>query len=416
MPPRPWMSLPQLTMLAAIAVLSGWAGGLIATAQELSPLEDGPAEASPVFPASTLRDLLPAPRTGAMSPAGALGAPKPATQPRGQGVPGCLVTHDGRVFQGRILEQGEEAYRVDSVGGTAVLPHGEVLTIGDSLADAYTRIRGNMPRPGAEGHLDLGRWCLQNELYQEASEEAQAALKLEPRRQAALELLSQADQALTAVRHPLPAPTVATSELPPQAEFVRRIQPLLQNKCGNANCHGSSSASQFKLQTVATGSRPQNLRTLQNLEAVFKRIDRDHPDQSPLLVESQQLTGPHANVFVGQRAQEHRDRLVAWVRQISRQGVAQPAPAQENLPRPLMTFRPHAASEDVAEPTILPASAEEFAPPVTPLRAAPPQIASPSPPRPKLAPLRSPEVMRLLETQAPDPFDPAEFNRLVHGN
>ncbi|RLS57904.1 MAG: hypothetical protein DWH91_03490 [Planctomycetota bacterium] len=390
--------------------LCSWDWSTEGRAQDFQPSLEG----TPAVAPSTLRPLLTTPAASTMQPATPLPADQPLVASKDSGTIGCLVARDGRVFHGKVQEQGD-AYRVDTTSGSIVVPYDEVLVMANTLNLAYSQIRDSRRQPGAAEHVDLGRWCLQNRLYEEASDEARAALQLEPRRQAALDLLQQSEKALSdnPLAHVATAPVVAATDLPPQAEFVRRIQPLLLNKCSNANCHGASSENQFKLQPVATGARPQNLRTSQNLESVLKQINRDHPDQSPLILKSHEVVGPHANVFTGSRSREHSERLMTWVQQITREGPGgtRKAPLLENQPRPLLTFRPRTEAEIAAAPAAPPGiqpanvemAADELPKPATIER------------RPKSAPLRSPEVMRLLENQRTDLFDPDEFNRMVHG-
>lgn len=390
--------------------LCSWEWNTEGRAQDFLPSIEG----TPAVAPSTLRPLVATPAASTMQPATPLPADQPLVASKDSGTIGCLVARDGRVFHGKVQEQGD-AYRVDTTSGSIVVPYDEVLVIANTLNLAYSQIRDSRRQPGAAEHVDLGRWCLQNRLYEEASDEARDALQLEPRRQAALDLLQQSEKALG--DNPLApvatAPVVAASDLPPQAEFVRRIQPLLLNKCSNANCHGASSGNEFKLQPVATGARPQNVRTSQNLESVLKQINRDDPDQSPLILKSHEVVGPHAKVFTGSRSREHSERLIAWVRQITQEGSGGTGktPMPENQPRPLLTFRPRTEAEIAAalpaphgiQPVNADMTADELPKPATIER------------RPKSAPLRSPDVMRLLEDQKPDLFDPDEFNRMVHG-
>ena len=379
-------------------------------------------------PNSSTADVLPALQR--MTPFQPIAVDEPADESHAEATTGCVVLGDGRVFQGAITEL-PGAYRVQTKNGAVVLPFGQVRTAASSLPEAYQQLRESYDRPTASDHLDLGRWCERNQLFEEASAEAQAALALEPNRKEALSLLQKAEAALELPELPerteLPVTPAAATSVPrpitggavvstaTQVEFSRHIQRLALNKCGNGGCHGASALSAFKLQ--------QGGRSDLNLAAILKYVDSENPEQSPLLVKARTADGPHQGLFRGASGTEQYARLMAWVVQAAQDqnnlaGLPKrPHERREGGPR--YTIRPRseppedAASEAPAEPVAAQAprapeietvAAEEVAP-------------GPRTPRtPRTAPLKSAAIQKLLENQAPDAFDPEEFNRLVHGN
>ena len=372
---------------------------------------------------SKTQPLIVAPQALRAAPSQKLAPATPIASPETKTM-GCVVLGDGRVFQGEVVELAA-AYHVRTKNAAVVLPFAQVRTVAPTLPEAYEQLRASYSQPTANDHLDLGRWCEQNKLFWEASTEAQSALSLEPNRKDALSLLKRAETAMgntalpeTPVNEPLvPRPVlgVAVVSSETQVEFSRRILPLVLNKCGNGACHGTSALSSFKLK--------QGVRPDQNLQSVLKYVDSENPESSPLLVRARTADGPHTGLFQGARGSEQYTRLMAWVLQAAQDqnqltGVRKrPKERREGGPR--YTIRPRTAepedtaSEEQAELPDSLAAELESAPEIETVGAEEPV---PAPRSPRVAPLKSEAVRKLLLAQEPDAFDPEEFNRLVHGN
>lgn len=379
-----------------------------------------------VPPPKSQRSMIVAPPlTQRMTPFTPIDVNPASPEPASEKVTGCVVLGDGRVFQGEITEL-ETGYQVQAKTGAVVLPFSQVRTVAPTLKLAYQQLRESYEQPTASDHLDLGWWCQQNQLFEEASAEAQAALALEPTREKAISLLKTAETALgrteisetasTPIVQPRPVAGGAMVSAATQLEFSRHIQRLALNKCGNGGCHGASALSPFKLQ--------QGVKSDVNLAAMLKYIDLESPEQSPLLVRARTADGPHRAVFRGASGTEQYTRMLAWVVQAAndQNNVAgipkRPKVWREGGPR--YTIRPRtsptetvsgeepqdqaAVDEPAAEPEIQTIAGEEVAP------------VSRVPRPPRRSPLASEAVQELLRDQAPDAFDPEEFNRQVHGN
>ncbi len=348
---------------------------------------------------------------------------------------GCVVLHDGRVFQGAVT-QLPEAYQVKSSTGSVVFTFDQVRTVATSLPQASVQLRESYETPTTNDHLLLGQWCLQNNLFEEASQEAEAALGLEPTRKEALTILKKSEEALGRVPKEVPAgdkvqlramPDGGVVSAESQLEFTRHVNRIALNKCGNGACHGSSSFSSFKL-SRSSKSDP-------NLKMFLKYIDPSDPEMSPLLVNSQSADGPHKGLFLGAKGREQFATIQAWVVQVANEqnNLAEvrrrPQPRRES--GPVITIRPknetregqNAASIEPGEsdpemaldnapevditgesPEIKTVAAEMDAPAMTPARSK------------RRDPLKSETIQKLLQSQDPDAFDPEEFNRMVHGN
>lgn len=343
---------------------------------------------------------------------------KPEVATPKDSIDGCIVLRDGTVRTGKIVELAA-GYQIVTRKGTFVFNYDQVRAVAESPSQAYQQIRESFERPTASMHLDLGLWCAKNGLMEEARVEAESALLLEPTRQQAADLLSQAEAALgpeaTAIEAPENHTPVPVTMIAAQAqgEFIRQIQPLMVNKCGNGNCHGSGSTSDFKLAAVRTGASSQTIRSSQNLTAILKYTDAVAPAQSPLLVKARSADGHHDGLFIGNRGTDQYKTLLTWVEKISREeGRAarpRPRPVGDWREGPRITVRPRAEKLEVeAEPESVASDPPEIQ-----------TVAAETPsekPVTTRAPLRSKTVQRLLQNQKPDAFDPEEFNRLVHGD
>ncbi len=391
----------------------------------------------PVTRALPARPLTPAPVAPRMSPAQRMQPLTPllpippATDATSEQTTGCIVLGNGKVFQG-VITQLPEAYQVRSKVGVVVLPFSQVRTVASSLEQAYQQLRESYEQPSTGDHIDLGRWCEQNQLWEAASTEAQAALVLEPTRKEALALLKRAETAWGRAATPpidqtetvLPGPpqTGAVISAQSQLEFSRHIQRLALNKCGNGGCHGASALSSFKL--------TKGTRSGQNLQSILSYIDTENPADSPLLVKARSVDGPHAGLFSGSLGSDQYARLSAWVEKVVAEqnnpaGIRR-RPSEPRSGGPVLTIRPRQKeSGNAITPTSSPTAPAmsldnapeiELTPPITTASAQEPARA-PRAPRPlREAPLKSAAIQKLLDSQEPDAFDPEEFNRLIHGD
>jgi hypothetical protein len=347
----------------------------------------------------------------------------PGQEDKPDNSPRVLVLVDGRVVTGRITES-PGGYFVEQVGGARVFQPYEVIRLtAVSLPEAYDKQRDALVRPTTGDHINLARWCFDNRLYEQANQQLAAALRLEPERSDARELLKQVAAAQQAGStepvepgEPMESGRAASGLTPATTgEFTRRIQPLLVNKCANATCHGSASSNALRLVNVGRARRQQRLETEQNLSAALGQIDRARPDLSPLLRKPQDRESlVHRGVFFGPTGDGQIKMLQEWVREAAAESPeAVIADAIEETPEIELTSGEQSA-----------AAGQSRQPPgaVSPLI-----IEIPRTPRANSQPAGRPEprgdategdgafLRRILDEERPDPFDPDEFNRQVHG-
>ncbi len=303
-----------------------------------------------------------------------------------------IVLRDGRVLQGAI-EDRPGGYLVEVANGSVIVPFEQVRLTAVSLLDAYEKLRRGMEQPNAADLVALARWCAAHRLYGAARDELTAALRLEPERQEARDLLveiSKVGQLDRDAESPAP-PLRRTSDgfqsgsveslggLAPETarDFVSKVQPLVMNRCGSAGCHGAAGSSSFRLMPVRLGSSGHRVYTERNLSAVLALVDHQQPAQSPLLLAANgERPDSHHTVPAGPRAADQFRLLQTWVQ---------------------------AAVRDREGPSGVPVASQAS------------RDREMSAPEPAVETSDESLLEQVLQDARPDRFDPAVFNRMVHG-
>jgi hypothetical protein len=163
--------------------------------------------------------------------------------------------------------------------------------------------------------------------------------------------------------------------------FTAAIQPMLVNRCGANNCHGSAEDTGFRLLRLSLGGSATRRYTLRNLHATLRHVDREAPDESVLL---SMATRPHGSATAAPLPAQDSSQatlLRTWVQLAARSRTPSlPAKIAAGDGRPLQS---------------MPASPSE------PPRSNPPASVRNSS---DSEPVESTSVAR-------DPFDPEIFNR-----
>ncbi len=338
--------------------------------------------------------------------------------------PGVLVLFDGRVVTGAIAEQNGGYFVRQANGGQVFMPFEVIRLTATSMNEAYEKQRDTLKKPTVADHLTLAQWCFDNKLHDQANEQLAAALRLEPGRSDARALLQQvaAAQGTDADDGPTDASDPgsgarAFSGLRPATtgDFTRRIQPVLVNKCGNATCHGSASQNSFQLVNPGLARRQRRLETEQNLEATLRQIDRERPDLSPLLRTPQDRESlVHRGIFIGPLGDGQIKMLQEWVRQAAGEmddtaiaATDGESPEIEQTSGSVLETEGGGVSQAGAISPLIIEIPRTPKPREKPVR---PAATRTAPIDDDAAFLRS-----ILDEERPDPFDPDEFNRQVHG-
>lgn len=340
-------------------------------------------------------------------------------EPVGDGQ-GILVMFNGNVTSGHIVRLGEN-FQIKTPTSTILVPGSAVKLHAANLQDAYITLRKQIPAEGGEElHLNLARWCLTQKLIPQARQELKTILQTDPEFEAARELLRKIDEILNPpvkekgsdVQEKLKAvqqglnlveeqTTLAGMSREVGAEYTRRVQPIVMNGCALASCHGPQGPSKLQLHRVRAESGLRNL-TESNLLKLTKFIDREHPDESPLLKVPQGSHGLKGKpVFAGSTGLQQHARLRDWVRLTAHELNRVEKPKRRNK----------AKSTDVAaaDPSKADEGIEEESASET-MRTA--ELSSAKPKGP-LVQASAEKPAGRTGKPAPDPFDPEAFNRGV---
>jgi hypothetical protein len=235
-----------------------------------------------------------------------------AQQPGG---PGVLVLRNGNLLEGSVEEAGDY-YRVNAANATFQVPADQVEMFCASVEDAYEARRRQRGGLTADSHLDLARWCLRQNLVEQARREVAEARNIDPNllELSALDAQLRQFEAMQAARQdmapgasqpqaPATTPTAATASVAElvatpleisaeaQVTFVRSIQPMLVRSCATAGCHQPGSDQKLQLDRWAlTGSGSATL-IRRNLASVLNQVDKDDPSVSLLATRAGQLHG-----------------------------------------------------------------------------------------------------------------------------
>jgi len=234
----------------------------------------------------------------------------------------AYLLRTGTVMEGSATFDGQQ-YVVQTPFGTMSVPVQNVEFVGKSRGDVYLYKRSSVEPTDYNALVRLAEWCISNGYHEEGMADYLRAEQVAPNAmfagivQQRLHTLRQIDSAEPV--QPLPAPPASPSaEIPVSRaafeSFARRVQPVLVNRCIDADCHGSHGERQFKL-GVPQDSMGSTAR--RNLQAVLTYIDRDFPFESPILVA---LAMPHG----GSRPALSVDSMpyvqtAQWIQQVSRE-------------------------------------------------------------------------------------------------
>lgn len=321
---------------------------------------------------------------------------------------GVVVLRNGNVLAGTIRRVGSN-YFIESAGASLQVPAEQVEMACGSLAEAYEQRRRDRVGASADAHLELARWCLRNNLIDQAAREVLDARTRDPghsalalfdtqirqmleieagrRQRVSNAAAAGAQQAEAASEDAAAVVPLLTPSPEAQTLFVRSIQPMLIHGCATSGCHQTDSPQQMRLDRWALDGNGNPDRIRRNLEAVLTQINAEDPASSAVLLRARQPHGLRNGERSKPLATYQAALLLDWLNEAA--GV-EPAPPAE-----VETAAPAASSE-----APLPAG-EASATPPTPVAATSPapSAASTDAEPPAFTPR--------------DAFDPEIFNRQV---
>lgn len=360
-----------------------------------------------------------------------------------------LLLRTGRVVKGQI-QRISTGWLVNAKHGRVVVPADQVRFDADNVEEIYLSLRLQLVRDPTVGkHLNLADWCLSQKMLPKAALEVRSAMALDPENETARLMLKRLqahiarENGIDDPKPEEPAPRahveVDQSEIAARTEvrslaglrpltaqqFVRSIQPILFNRCGNARCHGPSASNGFRLERFRVGSGSHRLKSERNLAAILKHVDAGAPLKSPVL---EPANGSHAGtvVFRGSAAASQAEFFRKWVltatAELYPSGVRKTPPTHVDRTRLVSKSHPITLTGparkpspfgDRSAPEIVQPSGDRAEPIAGPQQQNPPRAAIVPP---KLKSFR--DVLRETEDSTPskpDAFDPDEFNRKYGG-
>jgi hypothetical protein len=302
-----------------------------------------------------------------------------------------LVLDNEHTLEGDIERVGSQ-YRVRRVIGETWVSGDRVLRLCSDVASAYVFLRSRANLNDADERLRLAEWCRQHSLRTQALAEVQEAVRIRPQHGPSRRLLEHLQQEpplsdVAAKQAPDSDLPVVQVDLSADAVglFATRVQPILMNTC--AGCHASEKSGKFKLTRCYESEGTNRRITHQNLAAVLAQVNLREPRISPLLTKSVSVHGPLAQAPLKNRQAPAYRTLEEWVRLTlaSNPGLHDSSPGSASEARSADPAKKDAGfASDVVKPAdgaaTMPASADG-------------------------SPAKAP---------APDPFDPAIFNRQAH--
>jgi hypothetical protein len=330
-----------------------------------------------------------------------------------------LIDYD-RILEGGIERVGDR-FRIRQGAGEMTIPAATNMLLLPDKEAAFQLLKGRTKLSDPLALVKLSRWCLTNDLKQQALDTAEMALALLPTDRS---LKRFRDDVQTRVALAPPQPVAPAIQLPRPSEaepavadvypesfglFATRIQPLLVNAC--AGCHASDRGGKFHL-TRPSSAFGDKRATQLNLAAVSPFLNREQPWLSPLLVRAVAAHGGGTLAPIRDRQSGVYRHLEEWARQACGQGAPPPKPPAILPPEaiadatplpPIAPSRPKKAVKGLPEPVVLPAVGNDEqlpAMPTIPVKGA------------ETTGARTKPVDPPAKTEPTDPFDPDLFNQL----
>ena len=234
-----------------------------------------------------------------------------------------FLLRTGYLVEGTATFDGKN-HTVRTEFGSMNVPAQNVLFIGKSKKDVYLHKRSTVDPANANALIRLAEWCVSNGLIEEGIAAYQQAGQMAPNA-AFAGLVRERLETLRQTESSPPFPETSTPPPVPQADaptvsqiafenFVRRVQPVLVNRCVSTDCHGTSGDHYFKMgipqESMGSTSR-------RNLQAALQYVNPDSPMESPLLMG---LVIPHGGAKTALSIESgHYIQTARWVQQVAKE-------------------------------------------------------------------------------------------------
>ncbi len=312
----------------------------------------------------------------------------PSAAPASPATPSVLLLTNGRLIQGPITRD-EDNYVISQNGGEIRFHKSQVEDVFGSLVDVYKYKLDQIPVNDPDEHMKLAKWCLAQNLPNEARTELKTVLAVSPgSNDAKMMLVSlNASEARANARPRVDPGLVQTGgempqsidnrpaeidvnvlreankrlgpvglpvifDLPPAIavkraqHFTQFVHPVLQVSC--AKCHNEKYEGDFQLVEVKNKRKDMTWDVIRaNLDATLKLIDPANPSKSELLSISLIPHGSGANrkpIFRG--SNDPRFQIfAAWANSLRTTKPSQEGIVQTKMGR---TFEPNGPGSSFA--------------------------------------------------------------------
>lgn len=289
----------------------------------------------------------------------------------------ALLLKNDRVLLGKIERQGD-AFLVRIADDSQVsIPKAQTQFLGRHIQDLYIYKRQSLTNPTTGDHFKLTRWCMANQLLDQAVNHYQIVAKdagSHPRvKQLAVELRNQLlevedfrsylglppiVQRAAVLQSPAAAPPTSPSivaqaaaasggrhvvaashklESPPHPlvvqRFADRVQPLLISRCSQAACHGGQAENRLRL--INPNSKFFAQTSADNLASVLPFAQPLARDVIPLLAYATQAHGLQRQPGIAITEASGVAELQAWVELVHNPVVTAVAAAPSSGLRPV---------------------------------------------------------------------------------
>lgn len=236
-----------------------------------------------------------------------------------------VVLTNGNVLRGEVQQTSRHTI-IRTAKSQLNIPADDVELIAFTLDDAFQIKAAKISGRAARKREEFVKWCLKVGLKVRAQEQLQKLRQLAPD-YPNLDLLTRrvdkfrngiADNPFTA-KSPVPLDQqyaldrindLSNGTL---AEFTRRVEPLMSNRCALAGCHGKAASSSFALRR----SRNASIRTTHsNLGATLQRIDKESPQHTLLWMSA---NSAHGKLKRKPLSDADLDLLALWIARVQRE-------------------------------------------------------------------------------------------------
>ncbi|QDV26894.1 hypothetical protein [Aureliella helgolandensis] len=244
------------------------------------------------------------------------------------------------VVSGQLSLKGDTYEVVAAEDSRVWIPRDRVLFVGRDILDAYEFKRNGIVSWSVGDHYQLTRWCLINQLLEQATEHYTEVAKLAPGHRRVSQLSVELQKKLLEdgefrdylglppliaassnqfAPQPVPGESVIAASgsdvapIRPEVSlwFSQKVQPILINRCSQSGCHGSASHNGLRL--LEPYAKSYARLSTANLLSVRNYLGTDANSAAPLVSYAINAHGQQRAPGIGFNEQELVHELQSWI-------------------------------------------------------------------------------------------------------